>query len=214
MMMLSCSTTTVHVNETYLTEIESNNIKNRLEKLGLTVEFNEHTYPDDIASTTILYSPFLKETSAVNNVENTLLELGYDINNINSLVASNHWYTKNTMGLYIIPRGVDPHNGKSVEDIAKQYKSVDCDNLAELNLYKNGKFLYSSKGEKSVSGQWSITEYPYIILKKTEPYLDFYFEIKKSTKSDQISKIEVTELQPINNSDIISDCTLTYGIRL
>lgn len=214
MAMVSCSTTTVHVNKSYLNESESKNIKNRLEEIGFNVEFNEHAYPDDISSTTILYSPFLKEVTAVDNIENLLLDLGYDINSINSLVASNHWYTKNTMGLYIVPKDVVPNDGKSIEDIAKQYKSVNCDTLAELNLQKNGTFLYSQKGEVSVSGRWSITQYPYIILEKSKPYLDFYFEIKKSKKSDQISNMEITELQPINSSDLISDCKLTYAVRL
>lgn len=212
--MLSCSTTTVHVNKTYLNEAESKKIKSKLEEKGFNVEFNEHLYPTDILSTTILYSPFLTEISAVDDVEDTLSGLGYDIKNISSLVVSNHWYTKNTMGLYIVPNEVVPNDGKNIKDIANQYKSLNCDTYIELNLKKNGEFLYSKKGEISVSGKWSLTKYPYILLEKLEPYLNVYFEIKKSKKIDQVSHIDITELHPLNSANVISPCTLTYGVRL
>jgi len=212
--ILSCSTTTVHVNKTYLNEAESKRIKSELERKGFNVEFNDHLYPNDVLSTTILYSPFLTEVSAVDNVGDTLSELGYDIKNINSLVVSNHWYTKNTMGLYIVPNEVVPNDGKNIKDIANQYKSLNCDTFIELNLKKNGEFLYSKKGEIAVSGKWSLTQYPYISLEMSEPYFDVYFEIKKSKRTDQISHVDITELHPINRENVISPCTLTYGVRL
>ena len=212
--MLSCSTTTVHVNTTYLNEVESKKIKNELEEKGFNVEFNEYLYPNDVLSTSILYSPFLTESSAVDNVEDTLSELGYDIKNINSLVVSNHWYTKNTMGLYIVPNEVVPNDGKNMKDIANQYKSLNCDTLIELNLKKNGKFLYSKQGEIAIFGKWSLTSYPYILLERSKPYLNVYFEIKKSKRTDQLGHIDITELHPINSPIVISQCTLTYGIRI
>jgi hypothetical protein len=201
------------VNKTYLNEGESKKIKNEFEKKGFNVEFNEHFYPNDILSTTIIYSPFLSETSAVYSVEDTLSELGYDTINISSLVTSNHWYTKDTMGLYIVPNNVVPNDGKNIKDISHQYKSLNCDTFIELNLKDNGEFLYSPKGEVAVSGKWSLTKYPYILLEKLEPYLSFYFEIKKRKKTDQIGYIDITELHPISFSNVISQCILTYGVR-
>lgn len=212
--LASCSTTTVHVNRIYLNEAESKKIKSELEEKGFNVEFNEHLYPNDIYSTTILYSPFLTEIDAVDNVEDTLSVLGYDINSISSLVASNHWYTKNTIGLYIVPNDVVPNDGKNIKDISNEYKSLNCDKLIKLSLKNNGEFLYTQKGEVAVSGKWSLTQYPYIFLEKLDPYVSVYYEIKKSKRVDQISHINITELQPLSFSNVISDCTLTYGIRL
>ncbi len=211
---MACTTTTVHVNKLYLNEQESQNVKVELENLGLDVEFNELNFPNDISSTSIIYSPFVRDNTAVNKVEDTLIRLGYGVSNISALVSANHWYAKDTVGLYIVPDGIAPNSGKNTEDIAFQYKSEGCDSLTELNLQKNGKFTYKVLNDIKITGNWSITEYPYIILENEEPYLHYYFEIKRSKKTDKISEIEVIDLHPLSSSLIISSCKLTYGERV
>ena len=211
---MACTTTTVHVNNRYLTEQESQNVKVELKNLGLDVEFNELNFPSDISSTSIMYSPFVRDNTAVSKVESSLIRLGYGVSNISALVSENHWYAKNTVGLYIVPDGVVPNSGKNTEDIAFQYKSEGCDSSTELNLQKNGKFTYKIFNDIKVTGTWSITEYPYIILENEEPYLHYYFEINRSKKADKISEIEVIDLHPLSSSLIILSCKLTYGERV
>jgi hypothetical protein len=211
---VACTSTTVHVNKLYLNEQESQKITIELKKLGLDVEFNELNFPTDISSTSILYSPFVKDKKAVNKIEDTLTRLGYGASNISALVASNHWYTKNTVGLFIVPDGIAPNSGKNIEDIAFHYQSEKCDNLTELNLQKNGKFTYKIFDDIKITGTWSITGYPYILLENKEPYLHYYFEIKRSKKVDKISEIEIIDLQPVSSSLIILNCKLTYGERI
>jgi hypothetical protein len=211
---MACTTTTVHVNKLYLTEQESQNVKVELKNLGLDVKFNELNFPNDISSTSIIYSPFVRDKTAVNKVEDTLIRLGYGVSNISALVSANHWYAKDTVGLYIVPDGVVPNSGKNIEDIAFQYKSEGCDSSTELNLQKNGKFTYKILNDIKVTGSWSITEYPYIFLENEEPYLHYYFEIKRSKKADKISEIEAIDLHPLSSSLIISSCKLTYGERV
>ena len=82
------------------------------------------------------------------------------------------------------------------------------------NLQKNGKFTYKIFDDIKITGSWSITGYPYILLENEEPYLHYYFEIKRSKKVDKISEIEVIDLQPVSSSLIISNCKLTYGERV
>jgi hypothetical protein len=83
-----------------------------------------------------------------------------------------------------------------------------------LNLQKNGKFTYKVFDDIKITGSWSITGCPYILLENKEPYLRYYFEIKRSKKVDKISEIEVIDLQPVSSSLIISNCKLTYGERV
>lgn len=211
--MIACSTTTIHLNKLYLNEEDTASIKVSLEKRGFNVEINTLAYPSDISSTTILYSPFVRDHTAVDKIENTLLSLGFNIHNIDALVTSNHWYTKDTVGLYIVPEGFDPNNDTRIENIAFTYKSENCETFTELNLLKNGTFIYKISSDIKVTGKWSISGYPYILLENAEPYLNFYYEIIKSQRSDKISKIDIIELHPVNSDRIITSCKLLYGIR-
>lgn len=213
-MSVACTTTTIHVNQLYLTDKESQNIQAALEEQGFSVEFNNLLYPTDISSTSIIYSPFVTDKNAVDKLEDTLIFQGYSVSNVNALVSSNHWYTKDTIGLFIVPDGIKPHSGKNIEDIAFQYKSEDCDISSELHLQKNGLFSYKKLDSLNIVGKWSVTGYPYILLENDTPYLHFYYEIIRSKSVDKISEIEVIELKPVNNSSIISNCRLTYGVRI
>jgi len=210
---LACSTTTIHVNTLYLNDEKSQNVKVALLEQGFDVEFNELSFPSDIYSTSILYSPFVKKVEAIDTLENTLNSLGYDIGSIRALVASNHWYTKNTIGVFIVPEGVIPNSGKNIEDIAFKYQSEGCDTNIVLSLRRDGKFTYMQLGKLKITGTWSITQYPYIQLNSDEPYLNFYYEITRSKKFDRISEIDIIELQPLDSSLIISKCSMTYGVR-
>ncbi len=214
MITLACSTTTVHVNKLYLTENESRNVKIALEKQGFAVEFNELSYPSDIYSTSILYSPFVQDAKALETLEDILISLNYDIGSINALVTSNHWYTKNTIGLFLVPDGVAPHSGKNIEDISFLYQAESCETRAQLNLHNDGKFTYMTPEKTEISGTWSITQYPYIRLENDRPYLNFYYEITRSKRVDRIGEIEIIELHPLSSTLIISKCNMIYGIRV
>ena len=211
--IIACSTTTIHLNKLYLNEEDTSSIQAALEKRGFNVEINTLAYPSDISSTRILYSPFVRDHAAVDKIESTLLNLGYNIQGIDALVTSNHWYTKDTVGLYIVPDGFDPNNETRIENIAFTYQSENCEIFAELNLLKNGTFIYKISSDTKVTGKWSISGYPYILLENDEPYLNFYYEIIKSQRIDKISKVDIIELQPVNNDRIITNCNLLYGIR-
>ena len=210
---IGCSAPTVHVNKLYITEQESKKLSVALNKLGFNVEFNELRYPESVHSTSLLYSPFVEDNTAVDKIENVLKSFGYNLSSVNALVASNHWYTKNTIGLFVVPAGVIPNSGQRSEDIAFSYHSSECETSSELHLKGGGEFIYEGTDEIKVSGEWTITDYPYLLLTNNEPYLNFYFEIKKSTRVDVIGEVEVINLQPINRSRLISNCTLTYGVR-
>lgn len=210
---LACSTTTIHLNTLYLNDEKSQKVKVALLEQGFDVEFNELSFPSNIYSTSILYSPFVKTVGAIDTLENTLNSLGYDVGSINALVASNHWYTKNTIGVFIVPEGITPNSGKNTEDIAFKYQSEGCDTNTVLNLRRDGKFTYMPLGKLEITGTWSITQYPYILLNSDEPYLNFYYEITRSKKVDRISVVDIIELQPLDSSLIISKCKMTYGVR-
>ncbi|GAA6171827.1 hypothetical protein NBRC116592_14970 [Colwellia sp. KU-HH00111] len=216
-LLIGCSTTTVHVNTRYLNDIDSQTIKSELKAKGLKVEFNDLVFPENITSTSILYSPFISNKVALSQIENILATSGFHVEDISALVAANHWYTKDTIGLFIVPDGIHPNSGKNSEDIALQYQSEQCDKSIQLNLQKNGKFTYefsTAQENMKLTGTWSITGYPYILLESEDPYLHYYLEVSRNKAMDKISEIMLVKLTPLTNSPVISNCTFLHGIRI
>ncbi|NMP17085.1 hypothetical protein [Thalassotalea sp. Y01] len=213
--IIGCSSApTIHLNKLYLDEKSAKSIQSKLEKEGFNVEVNRHEYPADINSTSIVYSPFVNDSEIVDKVQNALSELDIEVNNVNSLVSSNHWYTKNTLGLFVVPKGITANSGTNTIDLAKVYRSSECETDIEINLKPNGTFSYVEDGNEKLKGVWSITGYPYILLEKKFPFLNYYFEVKKSETSDQIGKINITLLKPVSDNKLIEKCSVIYGVRV
>jgi hypothetical protein len=214
LLIASCSNSpTIHLNNLYIDEYVTQSIKESLENQGLQVKINSLEFPDDINSTSIVYSPFVQDPKALDKVEKALEILGYKLDSTNPLVSSNHWYTKNTMGLFIVPQGVIPNSGSNIIDLANHYKSEGCAVPIEIELKPNGIFKYKENGKEELKGIWSITGFPYILLEKEEPYLNYYFEVEKVIVRDQLGKINTTILKPISNHNVIHKCNLVNGVR-
>lgn len=214
LLITSCSNSpTIHLNKLYIDENLAQTIKKSLENKGFQVEVNSLAFPDDINSTSIVYSPFVQGSQALDKVMSALEVLGYELTSINPLFASNHWYTKNTLGLFIVPQGVSPNSGRNIVDLAHHYKSENCAVAAEMELKANGIFKYKENGKEALKGTWSITGFPYILLEKEVPYLNYYYEVEKVVARDQLGEITITRLKPLNNHNVIKKCKLVNGIR-
>jgi hypothetical protein len=180
--MFGCtSQTTVHLYSLYLSDSSTKTVKDTLESAGFDVEVNQLPFPNDIQQSSILYSPLIKDREAINIVIEQLLLLNYPIYLNQPLVAGKHFYTKNNLGLFILP------NSETIEkktiDIANEYKSENCNYTVSLNLYKNGTYELSftqlpyADITDYLKGVWRITEYPYISLGPKGGHEWFYFKV-------------------------------------
>ncbi|WP_371188715.1 hypothetical protein [Thalassotalea maritima] len=212
--IVGCSSApTVHLNRLYLNENLALSIQAKLEKQGFNVEINQHEYPADITSTSIVYSPFVRDEQIVDTVKEALRELNINVDNVNSLFSSNHWYTQNTLGLFIVPQGVTVNSGKNVADLAKRYESSLCETDIAIDLMPNGTFKSFEKGNQKLKGAWSITSYPYILLENKPTYFNYYFEVEVTEATDRIGKVHITSLKPLSNNPSIKKCKVNYGVR-
>lgn len=222
--LISCSSTNVYLYQRYLTTEQSQTITQTLEKAGYHVETNNLAFPDDVDSSTVLYSPFLTQTSNQNKPLDDLVEiinrLGFTNLTLQSLYKDNHLYSNNSIGLMLIPHGVIRNDILTTDDLANQYNSEQCRKKEHVTLTLNSdnsyQLIYQQKPtniQEHLSGQWQITSYPYLELISANKTFHFYFEITKSERVDLISNINTLILKPLNTHHVYPNCNFVYGMR-
>ena len=104
--LLACSSTQVHLYTRYLSDTEIEKISLKLDESNFKVVTNTHSFPEEIQQSTLLYSPFIKGEKTLDVLINSLSDMGWAISNVEALVSGNHWYSKNSVGLFLLPEGV------------------------------------------------------------------------------------------------------------
>lgn len=215
-MLIGCSTPTVHLNSRYLSESKRTNLVYALKQQGFDVQINQHTFPTGITTNTLIYSPWLRQyEKTLQRLQHTLESQGWSLNQHQLLVAENHWYTADNLGLFLVPHGVDIGAGQTVPDIAVTYQTEDCISQSQLRLESNSTLYFESSNTdfSPFKAKWELVNYPYIRLIQDELYLSFYYQIEQTVVSDQLGKVRVIRLHPISDSELIPDCVMVYGVR-
>lgn len=208
---------TIHLYSRYLLEPEAISIKNNLKASGLDVEVNQLPFPGDITQSTILYSPLIKDREAINTVMTQLVLLGYRIDDKQPLVSGKHFYTKNNLGLFILPERDTA--AKRIADIANLYESTHCDHDLSLLLNKDGTYALTSdeisypESTEYLKGVWRITQYPYISLGPVRGHEWFYFEVKREQDVDRLGRINKIQLIQQDKYESLNFCDFVYGLR-
>ncbi len=217
--LLACSTTEVHLYTRYLSDTEVEKVSSKLAKSNFKVVTNTFSFPETVQQSTLLYSPFIKDKKTLNTLIHSLSDLGWSISNVEALVKGNHWYSKNSVGLFLLPEGAKTNNEIASQDLVNEYKSRKCETTVNIHLNRNNTyemfFLKNIDGRTDhLKGQWKVTSYPYILLTSFNKRWEFYFEIEKKIETDRVSKIEIVELKPVNNYKFFRHCSFAYGARI
>ena len=217
-LLLACSNTKVNLYSRYLTNADIKKISLALENNNFTVISNTYSFPDEIQQSTILYSLFINNKQSLTELVNSLFNLGFRIDNVKPLVAGNHWYTKNSVGLFILPKGIKQHDKIANEDLVNNYESRNCNTLVSIQLNKDNTYKILTKeniNERTdyLEGLWKISSYPYVELISFNERWVFYFEIEQSVEVDKISEIQIVSLNPQDNYLVFPKCSFAYGVR-
>ena len=217
--LLACSSTEVHLYTRYLSDTEIEKIISKLEESNFKVVTNTLAFPETINQSTLLYSPFIKGDKTLDLLINSLTNIDWTIPNVEALVSGNHWYSKNSVGLFLLPDGVKQKDRIAIQDLANNYESRNCDTLVNLHLNRNNTYRLSftnkiNERTDHLQGSWKIRSYPYIELTSTNERWWFYFEIEQKVESDKVSKINIIELKPVDRYSFFPNCSFVNGIRI
>lgn len=219
--MLGCAAGNpkVHLYAKYLSEQEKQGVTQKLEELGFATVANTLDFPINITEPSIIYSLMLEEEENVDLLVNGMQSIGINIMNIEALVSGNHWQTKNSLALFLISS--DSNTGKRVlmQDLVETYKSMACENTIELNLNRNGTYqligeVWTDEQLPLSKGKWEYRQYPYVELRpeKGESWYRYY-EITELVEEDQVSKINILKLTPLESHQLAGTCSFVFGIR-
>lgn len=214
-LITGCSSTTVHLYGKYLDPQQVQQTTELLEQKGYTVQVNDFVFPDAIHASTLLYSINVTDGKQLDNLTRELMDAGWPIYQIFPMQIANHWITKNDLGLFLLPEGLDPAAGKTMADIAGDYRAApECGRNIQLILYSNGNFEVVTDGEQ-FSGLWRVTDFPYIELSrkmKVGRLIDYY-QVERLTQQDLMGTVKITQLTSLQGGDDYSSCTLQLGVR-
>ena len=235
MVTAGCSTPTVHLYGRYLTEEQQTKVieqlQGNLEGDAFNISVNQHQFPESINDTTIIYSPFVSDPEIVQLLASELSNLDWQVTRTSALKEGNHWFQKNSIGVFLVPKGVNPHAGTSMRDMANLYRiefdksqdlqhdeSDQCHSSLTLNLNINGRYAFSEEVKNEnysygTNGQWRMRAYPFIEMRPDTGGRWLYFEAQRESRNDQISQLNVTTLTPVEDYANLAGCQFVYGQR-
>lgn len=217
-LLVSCSSTKLHLYTRYLSETEATEITKKLENANFDVVSNTLPYPDTVNESTLLYSPFIEHKEDLDNVLKLFATLGWNINSVNPLVSGNHWYKKNSIGILLLPKGLKQKDKIASQDLANIYESSNCNTSVKIQLNQNNTYqlLFDktiNKQTNHLKGTWKMRSYPYLELTSNNKMWWFYFKIEQKIIQDKVSKIEIIELHPEDKYKFFLGCSFVYGVR-
>ena len=212
-----CSTSTIHVYARHLNTQEIDQVSKIFERVGYQVITNDLHFPENINSSAIIYSPFFEDPEAIDKILVLLEDNGWKITSASSLFAGNHWYRKNDVAILLIPDRLLSDGLFDLKNIAGAYDSNHCSTGAKLILDTDNTYEFTveddSGDEGYAKGSWKFTQYPYVELRSTNRSYYFYFSVEHDIISDNIGKVEITELLPENEYYFLPGCSFIRGIR-
>ena len=145
--------------------------------------------------------------------------MGWTVPNVQPLFVGNHYYTKNSVGLLLLPDGGRQSDKVTRQDLINEYESKGCDTSIKLSLNSDAsyQFVYSNKTDRQseqLKGTWQITSYPYIELTSLNKVWRFYYEIQKYKVTDVVGEIDMIELKQVDEHYTLPKCSYFYGLRV
>ncbi|BDX06841.1 hypothetical protein [Planctobacterium marinum] len=211
---------TVHVYGKYLSQEKVAVLQKQFEEQGFKAQVNSLDTPVSITENTVLYSLLLKDADTLERAVKVASESGFKVNLVQPMVKGNHWYTKNSLAMILFPQE-QGHNGHIFQqDLVHQYQVNSCDVPLTLHLKEDFSYLiagkeWSDEQKPLITGNWLYRQYPYIELRGFDAeHSHMYFEISRRMEQDQISRLQMQTLTPLEPYELISGCSFEVGQRI
>jgi hypothetical protein len=204
-----------------LSDAEIKILTDNIIKLGFDVEQNTLSFPDSVNQSTLVYSPLSNDHDKLDRLMTILSEINWPISNTELMVSGTHWFSKDSVGIFLLPEGINKSEKVIAQDLVNEYTSSDCDKSVNITLYDDRTYqiIFSaplnnaSENTEYLTGTWAMRSYPYIDLTSLDGYRWSFFEIEQKTTTDKISEIEKIILTPLDRYRSIEGCRFTHGLR-
>lgn len=210
----ACSSTTVHLYAKYLTADETQRLVKGLSD-SFNVQVNTLDIPNNIEQSTMIYSPLMANKKDVDGLETTLAQLNWPEVDKVTLFQSNHWYTKNTIGVMLLPEKYSGNKARLTAKLAQQFNGEQCKLGTTLVLNDNGQ--YQVFNEQSLTaiyeGTWRYQQPPYLELSSDDPVWWRYFEVQEQVVQDIVGELDMIALIALDKYQLLGSCNFSAGVR-
>lgn len=219
LMITGCSHTQVHLYGRYLSPAQTEQLRSSLQKQGFAVTVNDLAFPAQVQQNTLITGLLMDRPDEADQLRTILGQQGWPLQRVESMVHGNHWYSGNTVGLFLLPPGVTTQQTQHPKDLSYLYQGVSCASPASLELQANQRFLIHTNATDNLNaamlqGQWRIRQYPYLELQAdADPNWFYYLEISQTQSMDQISGVNEIRLTPLQSYPAFAGCFFEYGVR-
>lgn len=217
LLLSACSTTKVVLYARYLDDDARRVVTESLENKGFEVQTNEYAFPENINHNALIYAPVTSKQAHVDSIVSGVAESGWEIFTLQPLKSNNHWYTRNTYGLFLVPEDVNLQAGVTTRDLVGNYDSTQCDGQLTLSLGKDytARVVAGSSPEPLWEGRWRVKAMPVLeLFVDSEFEWPMYFEVGQSREVDKISAIDILRLTPVDDYRLLQFCHFASGERV
>jgi hypothetical protein len=216
----ACSQNTkVHLYGRYLSEGQTDAVRQALSAQGFAVSLNQLAFPANISQSTLIYGMPMDRPQEVEQIRQIAKDQGWQVQDAQSLVKGNHWYSGNAVGLFLLPEGISPNQLTSVHDLSFSYQSQHCADQPELRLTADQRFQIipvagATAKPAMLQGRWQVKQLPYLeLLPDGDPHWSYYLEISRKQHRDLIGEVQQLTLTPLQTYPVFGQCSFVFGIR-
>ncbi len=195
----ACSSKTqLHLYARHLTPEQTKNIINNIDKSLFNIIVNQQQFPDSINSNAIVYAPSKNSRARINTLIETLATQGYAVSNASLLMANNHSFSENNLGVFLLPAGKQIDSVKAIDmdvtlPLINEYGALDCANASTLYLRQNHDFLIEIEiwqadiedyRQEQERGHWRLIDGQYLELTSNEWQQSLLFERRQFERKE------------------------------
>lgn len=173
LLLTACtSKTNVHLYAKYLTQEQTNEIVQTIDESIYLVKVNQQEFPADINDNAIVYAPSANSKERLSSLIEVLSASGYSVSNASLLMANNHSFTANNVGVFVVPKGtvvtrLQDQNFEFKLPTINEYGGIDCPHATVLYLKGSNEFVlevneWSNAKEDYIQqffeGRWELTK--------------------------------------------------------
>ena len=200
----------------YLSDQDVTDIADKMQQAGLSVVINTLAFPTELTQSTLIYSPMLEDQAVVDLSLDSIRSLGWEVYAVTPLAMQNHRFTRNTIGLYLLPEGQNNHI-----ELVNEYQNRGCQTETKMIFNQDNTYaihlaapITDKALQQQLRGIWKVRSYPYVELQPFDSEQHLYFEMQKEIESDLVGKIEMTKLMPLESYRLFPQCHFVAGVRL
>ena len=213
-MLQGCSTKqTVHVYAKYLTDEQAKSVSTALADDNVIVKVNRLAFPASVFDNTLIYSPGKNTRNIAGEVMEKVKLQGFQIDATGLILASNHSFSANNMGVYLVPDNVNLMKqrasvGKYDIPLLNEYTARDCQHASTLTLKSDATFtIEEDVWQKSTEhysqnlfqGTWKIAEEKFLMLSSPSFTNELYYERRTFSRSIPEGEIKGYQLIPMTS---------------